>query len=272
VASRLYPRTATLLIDKLAIAGLRVVFKVEKTLKLEPNNSEIQVFNVSPTSRAQMPAEGATIQLQAGHEGNEAVIYSGQAHFIDHVFDGPDCVTKIECSDGAVAMQTPVAQSFAPGTTTGGVVERLSQTIGVGVGNLNQKLPGLNQQYSQGHVAKGRAVRELKVVLARAGMTFSIQDGQLLILKGRETTQTTVYKLNSETGLIGSPQHGTPPKKPEDPHLLKVKSILLPQVLPGRLIELDAINKKGLFRVEKLTHKGDTHGDDWFSEMEVSAV
>jgi hypothetical protein len=77
----------------------------------------------------------------------------------------------------------------------------------------------------------------------------------------------SVYVLSPTTGLLGSPEWSTPNKEGKPP-TLKVTSLLLPQILPGRRVQLDARAAKGVFKVQQLNHQGDTHEGDWRTEME----
>lgn len=48
----------------------------------------------------------------------------------------------------------------------------------------------------------------------------------------------------------------------------KVKSLLQPLIEPGSFVQLKTKSILGeFFRVEKLTHSGDTHGNEWHTEL-----
>jgi hypothetical protein len=50
---------------------------------------------------------------------------------------------------------------------------------------------------------------------------------------------------------------------------LKVKSVLQPGLRPGRGLQLQSAAYSGLFRIEKVKHEGDTHGQTWTSDIEA---
>jgi hypothetical protein len=122
-----------------------------------------------------------------------------------------------------------------------------------------------------GYVAHGRASTELERLLSARGLEWSIQDGRLQVLPKRGTT-AQVVSLSPDTGLVGSPEYGTPDKKGAA-SVLKVKALLQPQIKPGGKIRIDSANIHGVFfRVEEVEHRGDTAGGDWYSDAGATAV
>jgi hypothetical protein len=269
-------RRATLIVtpegstDALAVQGLRMQFTASKTLEKSPNTAEIHVFNLAEKSRKGMQTIGANVVLQAGYEDekSQAVVFSGNARYISHRLDGPDWVTKIECGDGEQAVGGDlVEETFAEGTPVVRALEFISGKLKVDKGNMGTQAKGLGRMLRSGFVAKGRAATVLERLLVAEGYSFSIQNGRLQILKPGQSNTDTVFVLSPSTGLIGSPEWSTPDKSGKPP-TLKVVTLLLPQILPGRRVQLDSRAAKGLFMVKGLSHRGDTHEGEWHTEME----
>ena len=255
------------------IKDLRVQFKVEKTLDKHPNTAEIQITNLAERTRASLQNKAAKILLKAGHETTLAQIFYGDVTIIDHTRDGADWVTKIQCGDGERGfLHARVSESYKAGTPVSEIVTRLSQAMGLDIGNAIAKAQGLaSQQFVNGYVAHGPASKELGKVLKAAGYEFSIQDGRLQVLKPGETNTERIVTLSSASGLIGSPEYGTPDKKTKK-SVIKVKSLLIPDLLPGGRVNLDSERHKGIHKILKLSHTGDTAGNDWYTEMEMEVV
>jgi hypothetical protein len=100
------------------------------------------------------------------------------------------------------------------------------------------------------------------------GYSWSIQDGKFQLLGPEETLGDQAFLLTTATGLVGIPEAG------ED-GLVKARSLLQPEILPGKLVELqaeslDAVN--GAYRVEKATFIGDTWGNDWYVDIEGKPI
>jgi hypothetical protein len=271
---RLFEREVAVTVDTLRVTGLRVQFKITKTSKPEPNTLDLVITNLSAETRAAMQTKDAVVTVTAGHVGTSRVLFIGNARRIAHVQTGADWETRVQCGDGEVAQRDArVNVSLAPGTTLGQAVGHVAGALGVPLGNAAEKLKagdfgGAFGAFANGVALHGRAVTQLDRLLATAGYTWSIQDGALQLLKADEVTTDEAVLLrgakdgSDSTGLVGSPEFG-------EMGALKARSILQPDLRPGRRVQLEAASVSGLFRVEKVTHAGDTAGPDWFSDVEL---
>lgn len=266
--TELFTRKARVQVDGLLVEELRVTFKVEKSLDEEPNKAEVAIFNLAEKTRRGIQKKGANVILEAGYEDNQAVVFRGQARRIEHLHQGPDWVTKLECGDGEVAYAgAQMNVAFGKNAAAIDVARAAAKLLSTDIGSLEKHAAKLQAKYASGYTAKGRASDELSKVLKGAGLSFSIQDGRLQVLERRGHSGERAIVLNAASGLLGSPEHGTTDKEGKQP-LLKVESLLMPQLLPGRLLFLEARSHNGQYRISKLTHHGDTHGGKWVTVME----
>ncbi len=265
----LFQRRCSVIIGTLRVDDLHAAFKVEKSAGKEPNSLELKLDNVAESSRAAMQQKGARVVVLAGYEGSVGQIFAGDVRSVDHIRQGTTWTTRILAGDGERAYShARVNESFAPGVKVADVVQRLAGLLGVDPGNAREKARAIPGEYLQGLTAHGRAARALDKVLEPAGLEWSIQDGRLQILAPTETLRTQAVAVNPDTGLVGSPEMGTPAKK-GGRAVLKVRSLLQHSVRPGVRVELRSDTHRGVFRVEKVTHTGDTAGGDWYSDLEV---
>lgn len=273
--ARLFGRVCSVIVDGVKVDGLRCVFRVSKSLTKDPNTLDLKIYNLSERTRAGMKSKGAPVIVSAGYAENAGVIFSGDTRTIDHGRDGADWVTHVQCGDGERAYQfARFTESFAPGTAVTDVIMAAAKKTGLNLGNLvatmNTGDRGLSH-FKHGYAAHGRACAELDKLLASVGLTWSIQDGAIQVLKGGAPAQGFATLLSPETGMIGSPDHGTPDKKGK-PSVLKVKTLLQPQIRCGGRVEVRSSGVKGQFRVEKVEHTGDTDGGDWYTSIEAKAA
>jgi hypothetical protein len=254
------------------INDLRISFRIKKTLSKDPNTAEIKVYNLSADRRASLPGKGAKVLLQAGYAGTLDQIFLGDARLIEHSQEGADWVTTIECGDGARAYRfAHVSESFSAGVPYADVISKIASVAGLDVGNLGTVAAQTTGQFPQGYTVHGPAIKELAKVLEAAGYDLSIQDGTLQALTPGSTTTETVVVLDSDSGLIGSPEMGSAEKKDAKP-LLNAKSLLQPILRPGRKVRLSSRLYKGLFRVATVEHSGDTASGPWESSLELEAL
>lgn len=269
----LFDRSCVATVGDLRVDGLRMAFKVSKSTKREPNTCELRIWNLAAKTRAKLQGKGVSVILSAGYQDNAAIIFQGDSRTIDHLREGADWITRVRCGDGERAYQwAHFSESFAPGTSIADVVRAAAKALGVNVGNLDDELDkgkfrGALTAFAHGYTAHGKAALELDRLLRTCGLSWSIQDGALQLLRGDAAAPGKAVLLTPQTGLIGSPEHNTPDKKGKAPRV-KFRSLLQPQIKCGGSVELRSDGVKGQFRVESLDHTGDTASTDWYTSGE----
>lgn len=263
----------TLAPDAIEIEGLRVQFKVVRTGTKEPNTAEVTIWNLSPSNRALVQAKGSKLILLAGYEGSFRQIFAGDVRTVDQVRDGAHWTTKIECGDGERAyLYARVSEAFAPGTPANVVGARLITLLGLDPGDALARVSAIGRNFTQGYSARGPVSRELDRLLDGLGLTWSIQDGRLQVLGPGESVQpSTSIELSPETGLIGSPEHGSPDAK-GGPGVLKVKSLIQPDLRPAVRFALVSATVTGNYVCGKVELSGDTAGGEWYTTIEATPL
>ena len=251
------------------IDHLRVAFKVNRTLKKKPNAVTLILTNLSEDSRAKLQKLLVPVSIKAGYLDNTHEIFSGELTYGSSILDGTDWITRLQAGDGAKAFQSArISESLAGPAQVSDVMRKAAEALGVGTGNLDQKLQGLRsvfKQYTQGVALYGKAEKQFSKVLNPMGYDWSIQGGNLLILGPEEYIGTTAYVLSSNTGLLNSPEVG-------DNGLVQCKTLMIPDLSPGRPVKLDSKAVKGLFRIEEIEFVGDSGTSDWGSTLSLKPV
>lgn len=269
------------------IKDLRTSFVIKKSLTKEPNTMELQIYNLSADTRGRMKAKGSQVTVTAGYENTQGVIFIGDSRTIDHVKDGADWITKIRCGDGEVSYTVPrINESLAPGTSFKDAVRKAAAAMGVNLGNLEKFLTNTNfkenlTQFKNGLALSGRASQKFDELIKLAEAQWSIQDGKLQVLKDKGTeaaalqtvnTNAEAVVLSAKTGLIGSPDHGSPEQK-KKVSIVKARSLLRYEFKCGGQVFLDALGtNRGYYKITHLTHDGDTMGGDWYTNLELKPL
>lgn len=280
--SDLFKRVVQVQVDTLLVRDLRITFKVQKKGTADPNTAEVSLYNLSEETRARLTKlDRAALLLTAGYVGTEALIFSGdirRPNGIQHTRVGADWVTKVECGDGERAYrEARFSGSFAKGTKVVDVARAMAQSLGVGLGNLEDALAGGNfrqglSEYPSGFSAHGNSATALTRLLRGLGLEASIQDGQLLVLRDAETTKGFVPLLSNENGtIIGSPEYNSAEKE-KGPPTLKVKTPIQGVFKVGGKVRVESAQVSGFFKIKALSHSGDTHGGDWSTDLGLLAV
>jgi len=269
---RLFGRKWRVTVGSLQSEDIDLRFKCKRTLKTSKQGTlELEVFNLSEDHRGEIrDATRPLVRLEAGYQEGMSLLFQGNEKQTEHRREGPDWITRIIAGDGAHSVQTARAvRSFGPGTQLREVVAYLADEMDVGAGNTNEQIASaaldqLDALFPRGTTIRGRAARELSRLLDSAGLEWSVQDGVLQLLPRGGALNREAIQLGSDTGLIESPEvgkHG----------VVKAKALLIPDLVPGRLVQLDALEVRGAYRIETAEYTGDTMGEDWTVEMELRA-
>lgn len=275
----LFIRTASIRVDTIGLvdgnasSGLRVVFSINKSLKIEPNKTRVDVFNLSPDHRRQLEElETVPVEVKAGYQGDDSssILFQGNLRRLFSRREGADIITTIEAGDGEKTHQTArVNQSFPAGTKVSDILRALVKTLdGIGPGNaLDEQaisfLAGGNT-IAEAITINGNAARELYRMVKAFGFEVSYQGEALQILKRGRVLQESAVKLDSNQ-LVGSPSV-------DNKGILKCSALIQPGLNPGRKLVLDGEFLKGNYRIEKTDYSGDTHGDSWEASIEASKL
>lgn len=279
----LYRRAWALEVGSLRIDGRRpdqlrpldVSFEVEKSTKREPNTFSASIRNLAPEHRAEL--EGASsirVSLEAGYEDLISTIFEGDLRdgrskkAAKRRVDNVDVITELEGEDGGSSYRTATVQrSFAAGTSVSTVLEAAVDALGVGPGNLRElgaavELEAGGGTYPEGTVLSGQAHREVDRIVRSVGLTWSVQNGNLILRRRNQPVEATAYHLTPRSGLIGSPSK-------DNEGLISAVALLIPELYPGRRVVLDSQELDAQTYVDRVKYVGDTAGNDWYAELEL---
>jgi hypothetical protein len=270
-------RTYRLAVDDLVITGLRLSFRIEKTLKPDPNVAEISVDNLTESQREAITAKKTPlVRLSVGYQKEETQIFYGSLVHVQHSFEGADIRTTLSTGDGIEEYRRKrVFASFGPKTSTAIVFQALLKNLGLKRGNADRFVTKLKtglkaQIYLEGVSLAGSCAAELTALCKSANLEWSIQDGAYQILDKNESLNKFAIVLDGgarnrpNTGLIGSPSIS-------NKGIVSGKSLIIPDMYPGRQVEIKSRFLSGRYRLDKVTYTGDTHGSDWYCDFEGRA-
>jgi hypothetical protein len=164
-----------------------------------------------------------------------------------------------------------VAESFKAGTSSGDILRRLVAKCGWDAGNAASYYSSFTSQAVNGYSVEGPVYQALTDLLAAEHLTWSVQGGALQILPARGYMASQAILLTPDTGLLGSPEWGSPEHKGKQ-RRLKLKSLLQAQLVPGGRVKVESQTATGVFAIQEVEHQGDTEGDEWCSEIEGMPV
>lgn len=288
-SEKLFGRKYRVQIRDIRIETLRCVFKVTKHLKPDPNNIELKIYNLTEDHRKSLEniperpkdvklaklvqdlTAHNVVRLEAGYEDGVSQIYLGEVRNAHSSQDGPDVITEVTSGDGEKDIQeTRISVPLGPKTPIDTAMRAIVDALGCGEGNLSKvigsiKLSGSAEIFPSGGVLYGSAADEMDAICRAAQLDWSIQDGKLLILDKGKALEGTALSLSSDTGLIESPAV-------DAKGIVTAKTLMIPDMFPGRAVVFDAKNLKGGYRVDECIYTGDTHGKEWYIEIKCSKI
>lgn len=256
--------------NAIEIADLRVQFKIEKSLDKEPNSATVTISNLASDTRSFVQKKPLIVRIDAGYDGNLRHLFTGDLRYGLSDLKSTDWETVLQLGDGDRAYRyARTSRSYHKGTSVQVALKDAAAAMGLQLPSSVVASADLQAQFATGRTLHGPARDELTRLLEPFGYHWSMQDGKLQILKDQAADSTTALTVSQASGMIGSPVYGSPEKNGK-PATLNVKTLLYPEVTPGGSVAIasDAIN--GVFRVNKVVHTGDTHGEPWTTEIECA--
>jgi len=257
------------------IVDMRIKFEITKDLTGYPNLAKIDIFNLSKETRAKIETEFDSVIFNAGYVDNVRLLFKGEIRNVTHLKQGVDTITTLFAYSGAKDFDTAkVNISFKEGTKVKNIVEHVigsfkdvSHGIIEGLDDLGDKLQGVTLSGSSKDIMDNLA--------SENNFEWSINDGVIDVIPNDKTIDKT-FVINGVTGMLGSP---TITEIGAD-----VKSLLNPEYIPNGKIKIESltqavslgdlnfrnINKtigEGLYKIQKVTHVGDTHENQWDSTI-----
>jgi len=260
----------------LRIDGARVIFDIKRDDTAHANLADIKIYNLAESTRSKIK-RGVVVDLTAGFIDVSGSIFRGSVYEIQTAGAGADIITAIKASDAAGAGTLALSYKGATPWSTVAIAacRAVSGVCGVRLGNSIEAIGQSSApSYPRGYACKGRAMPELSRILAAAGLSVSVQSGDLVVLvEGVAAGVGQVISLSPATGLIGTPAlaahkpPGAPPDKSPKGHV--IKALLQPRIYPGCMVHVESSVLTGQYRVKSVGHSGDTEGSNWFTGVEV---
>ncbi len=255
------------------ITDMRIEFEIERNLTKNPNTCDVTITNLAASTRSEFQHKPLLINVEAGYDGVNRLMFVGDLRYACSKEEGADWSTLLQLGDGARIHNTARVNRSYNGTVTAKQVLRdIAKSFGQDLPANVEAATDLNVKLEGGLVSFGKIRDELTRLLAPHGYQWSFQNGRLQILKDSEARKD-VHLINEETGMIGTPDFGSTPRSGKPPNMT-IKMFLYPEILPGSKVKVESktIPNGGYFKVLSVKHKGDTHGGDWYTEIEVKPL
>jgi len=269
-------------------APLRITFDIKKDSKPQSNTGHMVIYNLSEKTRRTIKA-GWMLQLEAGYDGLLQNLWVGQvgkgvASRNPDLSVSDKASTKREGAEVSYAIESaeglgPLAyatidKSYRSGTPRAQVFAAITKALttaspatsfGVTIGSVPSGTfpPG---EIRRNMTLHGKAADALTQLLEPLGYDWFVSNNELNVVARNDHTKDGAPLISAASGLIGIPSR-------EDDGVVTISCLLNPQLEPGRLLKLESKDNSfdNYYKVRKVQHKGDSHGDAWTSEVQCIA-
>jgi hypothetical protein len=264
-------------IEAVEIEKLRMAFQVKRYQGFSSNTAQIKVWNIAEKTRSKLNYFYDNITLVAGYESpnNKSVVFNGITTFVNHKYTIPDIISTFECNCGETLLANkPISFSVSNQIP----IKSIFQIV---AGKFNLPIDFLfdipNIKYKKCFSFSGSAGFALDGLCNKVNASWNIFGNRIIIVPrfSASTEGPIPFEINENTGMIGYPERSSYRSRYLENGGFsagyKVKTVLLPEISPGRLVKVKSktINLNQNFYVVTATHTGDTHGEIWQSEFEL---
>ena len=257
----------------LDVSELRCKFEIYKNLDEEPNYSVVTVFNLSGASEKTILENGASVTVEAGYENAAfGLIFSGEIIQWARGRDGTDKYLRLVCQDGDHLLTSAfVATTLAQGATQSDVVSACIPGAGAGKFDLSPvSLPRAKTMFGMSREYLHRAA-------VTAGGKLYVENGIANIVSASFAGAELCAELRPDTGLVGTPEqtdYGVSARCLLNPCLklnarVRIDSEYIVPQAARKNTALSALPTDGVYRVSRINYTGDTHGGDWYCDLEA---
>ena len=257
---------------------LRVRFIIEvfpgSTLSL----AEISIYNLANSAELQ---HGDSIELIAGYKNQAGVIFSGIVINLFRERDGADIFHRVIARTGTNGDRGSTSSSYGEGATIVDVIRDIANAWPLQL-QIDPKQFDSAPVFTSGLSLDGDLPTILNSLAYEYDFTWIEHVGRLIISKeGDIRDGASTIKISQMTGMEGVPEVN---RGPQGLGVMVMKR-LDPFVFPNSMIEIETgfssfstgniyfgqvpedVTANGVYNVLSLIHRGDTHGEEWTTEI-----
>jgi hypothetical protein len=264
----------------LDVSNLHVTFVVQKTMLMQPNYSEITIYNLNAETENSIIQEGYRVVIEAGYEGDQyGVIFDGDVlQAIRGKENGNTYTLTLVCLDSDRFMNFGFANfTILRGQTSRDISYNIinKAKIPSQFGSISESLN--NTKLTRGKVVFGLAKDYLRQIAQSHKATFYTEDGKVNIVTATDLPKEAAIELSPKSGLIDMPS--------QYEYGVQAKCLLNPRIRPNTFVHIDnslirakrvelnqivrSLDADGIYRVMTITYTGDNRGNDWYCEFEA---
>ena len=256
-----FMQRAELIIDGKTIQypDLDMEFEVNFKDDSEGNTGYCRIYNLA-NSTVNMFEEDKHVTLKAGYEGDIGTLLPGVIESFHTRYEQVDRETELILGDATDNwLNATVNRTWKEDKTGQEVAEDI---IGLTRLDLGEFSPKDDITYEKGKKFATTCKKALEEIATDIDSKLHVRRGRIYFITPEEGVEEVVL-LNSDTGLISSPEPGTKDGK----KIWDVQSLLNYRIWADSIVRIESKTITGLYRVIDGQHV--LSGNDFLTEMEV---
>ena len=268
--TELFGRNVSVVVGKRGQTGrqfddYRISFDVPMTAKKFPNKAKVEVYNIDQKFSGQLDDEDLVLQLFAGYGDTPGLIFSGEIRKgrATTSRNGPDLITRFECSGGGRAFRSArISKSWERGTTMKTVLTDLAKSFGTSF----RIPPNIEDvQLESGFSAFGPSRDVMDTLTESLGLDWFPENDEIKVLEKNSDLGTTAVVISSSTGLINDVEKTNKG--------ISFTTLLNPRLTPRRVVDVRGDFVKGFYMIQKVQHRGDSgFSREFYTKVEAKAI
>lgn len=286
--------------------SLRMQFEINATYDPRYYSGTIRIYNLDETKRDNLAynllldefGKGPKVLLTAGYTDRRGIIFDGVVHrgySVREPLSG-DWITNLQVglpfkSDQEINIQPETSAAISTNTGLFNYLKKIINKVFNQSNRFSIKFaPNFDENLSSAlekfltantfnspHGYQGNAINIIDEISKEFNLLFTYDNTGINVASGRYKEQTTAEKnpvtipdnttvpeitINKNTGLIGSPIYTDTGAK--------IISYLRPELRVFQFIRVESSALTRNISITELIHRGDTHTDEWYSEIDGS--
>jgi len=279
------------------VSDLRITFEVHRERETH-NFATINIYNLTAEMENKIIKEGDRVILKAGYSGvltkttdenGKVTLQEAEPQQYGVIFDGKilwparnregnvDYILTLLCVDGRNQLNIEwLAFTNQRGLNQRQIVQRVCDTSGIVTSHVSENLE--ERRLPRGKVFFGTPRQYLNDVVRGNQATFYMEGNDIVLDKFTDPARDEAIVTSPETGLVGLPaqtQDGCSFTLLLNPNIhlgslvqLKNSEMKESTATPEKGKHRSPIDDEWIYQVFRLTHKGDTRGNEWYTECD----
>ncbi|WP_027633390.1 phage protein [Clostridium hydrogeniformans] len=216
------------------VSQLHCTFNITKTIQMEPNTSEITIYNLNAQTENTIMISGVRVTIEAGYEGIQfGLIFDGDILQTIREKEGSTTYKlTIIALDSDRAINFDIANfSITRGQTARSMVDHIVSKAQnpISLGSISNQLSG--QTLTRGKVFFGKSSDYLRQIAKSNNMQYYMDNGTLNLINMDDLPEGEIFELSPKSGLIGTPE--------QTDYGISGQCLLNPQIKLNSLIHVD---------------------------------